>query len=93
MTLKKFLEGLVNKGHLAEYIKGVEKQKAKTVAADDDSDDEPAKRPANTLVTCVISVINASTSRDEITKNAIRVNIKRAQYLEIYGRSNVCHSL
>ena len=25
LTLKKFLEGLVNKGHLAEYIKGMEK--------------------------------------------------------------------
>lgn len=36
-NLKKFLEGLVSKGHLAEYVKGSKKTKKN---ADDDEDDE-----------------------------------------------------
>ena len=74
-----FFRRFGEKGHLAKYIKGAEKEKAKVTAMDDDSDDGPTKKPANTFVAGVISLINASISRDEVTKNAIRVNIKWAQ--------------
>lgn len=74
-TLKQFLEGLVTKGHLAEYIKGVKKAKK-----NDDNDDnkKPGKKPANILVISVIDDIHVSISRYAITKNTIRVHIKRA---------------
>lgn len=73
-TLKQFLEGLVSNGHLAEYVKYAEKAK---MNENDDNNvgDEPIKKPANRLVT---GVINSTTTRDEITKNVVRVHIKMA---------------
>lgn len=73
-TLKQFLEGLVLKGRLAEYIKGAEK--AKKGVDDDEDDEDPSKRHANKLVTGVIDAILASIYRETITKHVIRVHIK-----------------
>lgn len=66
----------MNKGHIAEYIKGAEKAKMKD---DKDSDDkEPVKKPANRLVMGVIDAIRATTTKDVVTTNVIRVHIKKA---------------
>lgn len=80
-TLKQFLEGVVSKGHLAEYVKDIEKAKKKE-NGDIDEDEEPIKKPTNRLVTSVIDVISSITARDEMTKNAIKVPIKRDQCVQ-----------
>lgn len=51
-TLKQFLEGLVNKGHLAKYVKVDEKMNKR----DDEGsiDDEPHKRLAKRVVNGVL---------------------------------------
>ena len=76
----------MTKGHLAEYVKGAEKTKREYDDDDDDEEEEeeeePGKRPDNRLVTSVIDAIHAFISRDAMTKNAIRVHIKRAQCVE-----------
>lgn len=71
-TLKQFFEGFVSKGHLAEYVKGAEK--AKKNINDDEDDEKLSKKWANKLVTGVINAIYATTSRETITKNSIRVH-------------------
>lgn len=70
-TLKQFLEGLVSKGYLAEYIKSIEKACKKD--SRDNNDDESPKRPANKVVTEFIKAIHTSISLDAITNNAIKV--------------------
>lgn len=74
-TLKQFLEGLVSKSHLAEYVKNAKKVKRND--SDDSGDGEPTKKPASKIVTGVINAIYASVSSEALTKNAIRVHIKR----------------
>ena len=75
ITLKKFLEGLVSQGHLAEYVKKAEKAKKKE-DDDSDEDEEPIKKLANRQITGIIDVINSTTARDDMRKNAIRVHQK-----------------
>ena len=48
----------------------------------DSNDEEPTKKSMNRVVTWVIEAIHASISSDNITKNAIRVQIKIAQCVE-----------
>ena len=72
----------MSNGHLAEYINGAEKTKMKDFDSDDDDEEEPGKRPVNGLVIGVIDAIHALTNQEMITKNAIRLHIKRAQCVE-----------
>lgn len=62
----------MSKGHLTEYVKGAEKTKK------NDNKDNDEEAPVNQLVTSVIDAIHATTTRDAVTRNAIRVHIKRA---------------
>lgn len=78
-TLKRFLEGLVTKGHMDEYIK---KGETTRKDYDDEEDEKPVKRPVNNVVVGLIEEIHGTTSREAITKNAIRVHIKRAQCVD-----------
>lgn len=61
------MENLVNKGHLAEYVKGADKGKNDDI----DSDEEPTKMPMNRVVTSVVEAIHASTNLDALTKNSL----------------------
>lgn len=54
----------MSKGHLAEYVKGVEK--AKEIDSDEE-DEEPGKTSVNRLVIGIIDAIYVSTSQDMIT--------------------------
>lgn len=74
-TLKKFLEELVTKGHLAKYIKQGEKAKK-------DNDDEEYKQIqwlSNRVMASLIEVIHRVANKDSITKNGLRVYINQAQ--------------
>ena len=59
-----------------------EAEKPKKVDVSSSDDDGPPKRQNNKEITGVINVIHACTNITAITKNSIRVQIKRAQCLE-----------
>ena len=73
-TLKQFLEGLVAKGHLDEYLGKA--QKPEKVDVDNSDDDGPLKRQ-NKEITGVINIIHACTNVTAITKTLIKVQIKK----------------
>lgn len=58
-TLKRFLEGLVTKGHMDEYIK---KGETTRKDYDDEEDEKPVKRPANNVVVFLIEAIHGTTN-------------------------------
>lgn len=60
---------------MVEYVDNNRKAKKKEATVSDD--EEPPKRPDNKMITGVIDAIHAVTSKDDLTKKALRVPSRR----------------
>lgn len=75
-TLKQFLEGLIEQGHLSEYVRLTEKKADQGKEVDEGM----AVVQVNRLITGVIEAIHGITDSSAATRNYLRARLIKARF-------------